>query len=105
MIIQQGDVIIESIAVIPNDTHEGKLKNGSIVLAEGETTGHAHRITEIEGLIFKEGDDGMFYLQNFHDLKVTHEEHKTITIPPGTWKVRKVREYDHFAEEARAVAD
>lgn len=105
MIIQQGDVIIESVETIPAATKPGKLSKGHIVLAEGETTGHAHRIAAVAGVVFREGENGMFYLQNKEDLTVTHEEHKTVFIPPGVWRVRKVQEYDHFAEEARAVAD
>ncbi len=105
MIIQQGDVIIESIEAIPAEAKKGKLKAGNIILAEGETTGHAHRITEVAGVTFREGADGMFYLQNREKLSVTHEEHNTVSVPPGIWRVRKVQEYDHFAEEARAVAD
>ena len=105
MIIQQGDVIIESIGIIPANTKAGKLSKGHIVLAEGETTGHAHRIAKVGGVVFKEGENGMYYLQNKEDLTVTHEEHKTVFIPPGTWRVRKVQEDDHFAEEARSVAD
>jgi len=104
MMIQQGDVIIESVDGIPGDCKPGKLNQGQIVLAEGETTGHAHRIAEVAGVVFKE-KDGMFYLENRNELKVNHEEHKTVFIPPGTWRIRKVQEYDHFAEEARAVAD
>ena len=104
MIIQQGDVIIESVDTIPSDAKTGKLKAGNIILAEGETTGHAHRISDVEGVVFRE-KDGMFYLVNKEELTVNHEEHKTVVIPPGIWRVRKVREYDHFAEEARAVAD
>lgn len=104
MIIQQGDVIIEAVDGIPGDCKPGKLKEGQIILAEGETTGHAHRISEVAGVIFKE-KDGMFYLENAHELAVSHEEHNTVLIPPGTWRVRKVQEYDHFAEEARALAD
>lgn len=104
MIIQQGDVIIESIGSIPGDCNPGKLKQGQIILAEGETTGHAHRISEVAGVVFKE-KDGMFYLENKHELAVNHEEHNMVLIPPGIWRVRKVQEYDHFAEEVRAVAD
>lgn len=104
MIIQQGDVVIESVNSIPGDCNPGQLKQGKIVLAEGETTGHAHRISEVAGVVFKE-KDGMFYLENKEELQVQHEEHKTVFIPPGTWRVWRVREYDHFAEEARAVAD
>ena len=102
--IQQGDVWIEPVEFIPEGCTEGPTKGEHFILAEGETTGHAHRIHEVAGVEFKE-KDGMFYLQNKEELSVVHEEHGPVTIPPGTWKIRKVREYDHFAEEARPVTD
>jgi len=102
--IQQGDVFIEAIRKIPADAIDGKLKNGQIILAEGETTGHAHRISKVANVIFKE-KDGFFYLQNKEELKVTHEEHKPIIIPPGVWEVKRVLEYDHFEEEVWEVRD
>ena len=103
MLIQQGDILIESVCNMP-EGNDVLPKNGRYILAEGEVTGHAHAISDIAGIKFIE-KDGMFYLQNKNSVKVKHEEHKHVTIPPGIWKVRKVREYDHFAEEARAVAD
>ena len=45
------------------------------------------------------------YLAVKEPVKVTHEEHGVIDLPVGTYRVRKVREYDHFAEEAREVQD
>ena len=36
---------------------------------------------------------------------VTHEEHNAITIKKGDYEIGIVQEYDHFAEEARNVAD
>ena len=102
-IIQQGDVIIEPCEVMPS----GKaVKPGprGFVLAEGEATGHFHAIAEVEGVECVE-KDGMFYIRVNKEKTVTHEEHNPVTIPPGVYRVRKVREYDHFAEEARAVED
>jgi len=104
MVIQQGDVLIESVNEIPNEAKDAEVKNGSIVLADGETTGHAHRISWISGITFKE-HNGMYYLVNKEELTVKHEEHKPVTIPQGTWKIRKVREYDHFEMESRDVRD
>lgn len=34
-----------------------------------------------------------------------HEEHKTIKIPEGFYKLDLVIEYDHFLEESRVVID
>lgn len=73
------------------------------VLAEGETTGHAH---VLQGAIdVLEHDDGIreFCLQD--DTILVHEEHKVITFPPGEYLSDKVNEYDHVAEEAKKVQD
>ena len=98
MIYQQGDVILENIAQI-----EGK-KLAHLVLARGETTGHCHQITEGEAELYER--DGVLFLGvRSEEAVLTHEEHMPITLPRGNFKVRKVREYDHFAEEAREVQD
>lgn len=95
MIFQQGDVIIEKVSQV-----KGKKLN-HLILAEGESTGHAHRAKE--GEIYE--DKGTLYLRTTKETDITHEEHKTITLPKGDYKIGIVREYDHFAEEARRVAD
>ena len=100
MLYQQGDVLIEGIVNIPK---EAKRIDGRIVLAEGEATGHAHVITDKSATAFKVGDE--LFLELSKDTTVEHEEHHAITVAPGKYKVRKVREYDHFAEEAREVRD
>lgn len=98
MMLQQGDVILERIEEVKGE------KLGHLVLAEGEVTGHAHVITEGEAELYE--DNGTLYLWvNSENALLTHEEHKTIEVPKGNWKIRKVREYDHFAEEARNVKD
>lgn len=102
---QQGDVIFELVEPLG----EGKetLKTGQRVLVEGETTGHAHKVSEevdFEQFSLVE-KDGVLYLKTKVETPVIHEEHKTITLNPGTYKVRRVREYDHFLEESRNVQD
>lgn len=71
------------------------------VLAEGEVTNHAHvadvgEVTEVEGRKL---------FANSKPAKISHEEHKTVKVPPGQHRVEKVKEYDHFQEEARSVQD
>lgn len=99
MQIQQGDVLIESVECIP----AGGVKLPHARLAEGEATGHAH-VAEAEDVELFEVN-GVLYLSAPHGTKVAHEEHAVVTVPTGKWKVGKVLEYDHFAEEARWVAD
>lgn len=70
------------------------------ILAHGEHTGHFH---EAHGGGVAFFDDGTLEAPN--GAEVTHQEHQPITVPPGTYVRSIVQEYDHFAEEARNVAD
>lgn len=73
--------------------------NTNIVLVEGEVTGHAHRAVGLDLLFSKD------VLSAPNGTTITHEEHKTIEVPPGEFVVDRVREQDHFMEEARRVRD
>ena len=81
-----------------------KSKKNKVVLADGEVTGHAH-VAEAEGVTLTEETPAVKRLSAPKGAKVVHEEHKPVTLPPGDYEVRRVQEYDHFAEEARAVQD
>ena len=100
MVYQQGDVLLLA-ASLP----VGARKNAGRVLAHGEVTGHAHRLTEAsDGLLVEIG--GQLYLAvGPGGAEIVHEEHKPITLPLGDYKIGRVQEYDHFAEEARTVRD
>lgn len=98
MYYQQGDVIVENCEKVT-----GK-KLDHLVLETGEVTGHAHRITKGLAELFETGSTK--YLKVVSDTaELTHEEHGTVVLPKGDYIVRKVREYDHFTEEARNVID
>jgi len=100
--VQQGDVLIKKSN--GNLLSMGKVakKEKGFVLAEGEATGHAHRVEDdIE--LFEE--NGVLYICSKEEFTVTHEEHKPITVEKGTYEIGIVQEYDHFAEESRAVQD
>jgi hypothetical protein len=71
-------------------------------LAEGEVTGHKHRISDGQAELSEK--DGTLYLRVFSDVAtLTHEEHKAISIPQGNWMIRIQREYE--PEGWRYVAD
>lgn len=103
MQIQQGDVLLQKVDVDVKNLKKVKRKNGCIVLAEGESTGHAHRIVDVDAMFYEK--DGDFYLVNNKTVTVTHEEHKPITVDPGTWKVWRVREKDWLSGMVYPVAD
>jgi len=103
MIFQQGDVLLIKIDEIENGLK--KLKH--LTLAEGETTGHSHRITTGTATLYQaSGPRAGFVLEVSSDTAtLTHEEHKPITLPKGVWQVRKVMEFDHFNEVSGEVRD
>ena len=103
MFIQQGDVKIISAKIPASATVKQNHVRG-VVLAEGETTGHAHVITSTDDAILLE-DNGAMYLCVLRETVVKHEEHKQVTVPAGDYSVSIVQEYDHFSEEAKSVQD
>lgn len=102
---RQGDIFFEEIDSLPKNVKRKK----DNILAYGEVTGHAHRITtsldNVDSYIDENGD---IYLQsNDGEIVVDHEEHGAITLPSGTmFRVSRQREYDPHAEsKERIVAD
>jgi hypothetical protein len=94
--IRQGDVILQ-----PTQQTAGK-KLPHLTLAEGEVTGHSHRISDGKAELYEQ--DGTLYLRILSQTAtLTHEEHKAIKIPQGNWMVRIQREYQ--PEGWRYVAD
>jgi hypothetical protein len=95
-ILRQGDVLI-----IPSESISGT-KLSHLTLAEGEVTGHRHRISSGDAELFER--DGVLYLKVLSSTALlTHEEHAQITIPQGNWEIRIQREYS--PEGWRYVAD
>jgi hypothetical protein len=99
---QHGDVMLEVSDVDLSKAKELK----ELILAEGETTGHAHRIKPVAGVKVYE-ENGIKYVVNSNKTEalLTHEEHKTIAIPKGKFRIGIVKEVDPFSEEIRNVRD
>lgn len=106
MLYQHGDVLIEKVDSIPNDAERVVPSVRGHVLAEGEATGHYHAIKDTNTAeMYSMGNMLFMAVPEGKKATVTHEEHKPITVQPGDYKIRRVREYDHFEEEARQVRD
>ena len=87
---RQGDIILIEIqdATLLGDPH-------SNVLAEGEVTGHKHKI--INGSVFSHRwGNGVMIVKAEDGTKLTHPEHGHIQIAEGLWEVRIQREYDEL---------
>jgi hypothetical protein len=81
-------------------------------LAEGEATGHAHVLERTPGAELLEGDSDFVRIVGAACLLV-HQEHGSIEIPPGDYRVVRQRVYAPSAyspqadapQESRPVAD
>jgi hypothetical protein len=90
MLWRQGDVFIESIALIP----AGAAQQPHLVLADGELTGHSHRVADPDTALLFELR-GQSYLQVIAErATVIHQEHGPVTLARGNYRVWRQREYD-----------
>lgn len=88
---RQGDVLLVEVDEIPGDAAQEE-RRGRIVLAEGEATGHAHAIHERDARTFTHR--GQRYLLTRSKAQLSHEEHATIEVPQGAWRIVTQREYE-----------
>lgn len=99
---RQGDVLLIAVGRIPK-SKSVPTEAGRVILAHGEVTGHAHAIGDPDVAELLETGDGARFLRVTHEAELRHEEHDTVTIPPGRYRVIRQREYS--PEEIRNVAD
>ena len=127
---QQGDVVMYKLSDEDFKEYSNEEKgssysinnylgqtNSKAVLAFGEVTGHTHRI-EMSKMLKNAGVSlhmdynrqagvdvpNAFEVHN-ESVELQHEEHDTITLPPGNYVVKIVREFNHITRRAQYVAD
>lgn len=91
---RQGDVLLVKIQEIIPDEAERFIWEDRVVLAYGEVTGHTHSLPNTISMYSWKGDR---LIEVKETTPLTHEEHSTILIEPGIYKVVQQREY-HPAE-------
>lgn len=96
---RHGDVFIQSCMEIPDSA----VKLPHCTLAKGEATGHAHRIEERGAAELFRGDDALYLGVTAPMATLVHEEHASISLPRGIYRVWIQREYT--PKEIRRVID
>jgi hypothetical protein len=96
---RHGDVFIQTCAAIPMSA----TRLPHLILAKGELTGHAHRIAERDAAELFRHDDMLYLRVTGESATVTHEEHRSIALKPGVYRVWIQREYS--PQEIRRVLD
>ena len=96
---RHGDVLVARIPTIPQDS----IKRLHLTLAEGELTGHSHRIAEPDTAELWELNSERFLRVRAQSATLIHEEHGPITLETGDYRVWRQREYS--PEAIRTVRD
>ncbi|MBM7784501.1 hypothetical protein [Tenggerimyces flavus] len=105
-IARQGDVLIVRVPTMPTGTRPVPRDDaGRVVLALGEVTGHAHAIRDPDATLYELADVDQRFLEITREVTLTHEEHGAITLAPGTYEVRRQREYVSPKRPPRLIAD
>lgn len=98
---RQGDVMLTLIHGLPADALREKTE-GDIILARGEATGHAHRITADTAELYTWQGDRLIEVKG-KATALTHEEHTAITLEPGIYKV--IQQLQYFPQAIQKVSD
>lgn len=96
---RHGDVLLEKVDALP----EVREKLPHTILAHGEVTGHSHRIKESAESDLYQAPDALYLHVRGASASVIHEEHKTILLDPGIYRVWRQREYS--PTEIRIIRD
>ena len=101
-VYRQGDVIIKALGTKP--IGEAELLP-HLTLAEGEVTGHRHRIIKGMAELYQLAV-GIMYLRVISEFATLyHEEHEEIELPKGDYEVLIEREYDWIEGLEKKVVD
>jgi hypothetical protein len=104
---RQGDILFIPCSL----PLENLVEKRDGIIAEGEVTGHHHRLGNLKKAVVLVAKDwagkvtAMFVRVFNEGADVVHEEHGTIHLPPGDYRVNQAREYDYLSESERQVAD
>lgn len=99
--LRQGDVLLIPCSVSMDGAKEIEPRNGRLILAEGEATGHHHSVDCQAAGLFDLA--GRVVLVVNEQTTLTHQEHGAIEVAPGQYWVVGQREYS--PEAIRRVMD
>jgi len=105
-VARQGDVLIVRIDETEKpkgDWKKAPREGGAVVLAHGEVTGHKHQIHNRNVCLLRAEGISDAVLTVGARAELQHEEHGTIVLKKGLYKVRIQREWSGAL--SRAVVD
>lgn len=92
---RQGDLLFVKTEELGNGC---MLIENTLDVLGSSVTGHTHRISR--GAVYSHtpswGDNANFYVEIPEGAELLHEEHKTILLPAGIYKVIRQREVNGY---------
>jgi hypothetical protein len=85
--VRQGDLLFIRVDGLPDRATLLPHR----ILAEGEATGHSHRVEEETAELYDAGVER--FLHAIRESLVVHEEHGPVTLGEGWYRVIRQREY------------
>ena len=106
---RHGDVIINQISKQEySELGSSTTQKSDLTIAYGEATGHHHTLNAKSGtaqvLVSPETQEATAFRVD-QKTELTHQEHKTISIPKGYYRVEFEREHEPLSNVARRVYD
>lgn len=99
-IYRQGDVLIRRIDALPE---QKGVKREAGILTYGEVTGHCHKLEDCTSSEVLEVGAGLYLRVGEEGVRIIHDEHSPVMLPPGNYQVEIQREYS--PAQIRNVAD
>ncbi len=99
--LRQGDVMLIPCQTSMDGAKAIKPRNGRLILAEGEATGHHHSVDCKTAGLFDLLGKTVLVVDT--PTRIEHQEHGAIEIAPGQYWVVRQREYS--PQEIRRVMD
>lgn len=105
-IIRQGDVNLVRVDALPEGLEDITPASGRVVLLNGEATGHAHADYDRRIRVFARSKkaERPEYLRVVETAYLKHEEHTTVAIPAGLYRMPPQVEHTDD-DEPRVVED
>jgi hypothetical protein len=110
--VRQGDLLfvpldLDKAEHIVADAMSERCRKTSGVLAEGEATGHHHRIAteDLEKVEVYETWRGTYLRVTGDKISIVHEEHGPVELERGEYEMHRAREWDYRQGLGRQVVD
>ena len=92
---RQGDIYFVKLDEEIDSERGTPVKNG--IIAKGETTGHAHRVSQSSiaaGALLSLVGRSLFLRSPEAGATIVHDEHRSIELPAGSYAVVPQQEFD-----------